>query len=102
MSLPCPHRATKYEDVTRRQYSWSMRCDNLLGLQWSIFMAGRIKQLIDELVRLRTKGNPRVEHFVRAHLVLSGLDPDAYNPASADDPEKIRALENMIRDFQRR
>jgi hypothetical protein len=65
-------------------------------------MAGRIKQLIDELVRLRTKNNPNVEPFVRAHLVLNGLDPDAYNTASADDPEKIDALENMIRDFQRR
>lgn len=65
-------------------------------------MAGRIKQLIDELVRLRTKNNPKVEPFVRAHLVLNGLDPDAYNQASADDPDKIHALENMIRDFQRR
>ena len=65
-------------------------------------MAGRIKQLIDELVRLRSKNNPKVEHFVRAHLVLNGFDPEAYSPASADDPEKIHALENMIRDFQRR
>lgn len=65
-------------------------------------MAGRIKQLIDELVRLRTKSNPKVEPFVRAHLVLNGLDPDAYTLASADDPEKIRALESMIRDFQRK
>ena len=65
-------------------------------------MAGRIKQLIDELVRLRTKNNPKVEPFVRAHLVLNGVDPDVYNHASADDPEKIQALENMIRDFQRR
>jgi hypothetical protein len=65
-------------------------------------MAGRIKLLIDELVRLRTKSNPKVEPFVRAHLVLNGLDPDAFNMASADDPEKIRLLENMIRDFARR
>lgn len=65
-------------------------------------MAGRIKLLIDELVRLRTKSNPKVEPFVRAHLVLNGLDPDAYNTSSVDDPEKIRALENMIRDFQRK
>jgi hypothetical protein len=55
-------------------------------------MAGRIKQLIDELVRLRTKNNPKVEHFVRAHLVLNGVDPDAYDLGSADDPVKIRAL----------
>jgi len=65
-------------------------------------MAGRIKLLIDELVRLRTRRNPKVEPFVRAHLVLNGLDPDAYHLASEDDPEKIRLLENMIRDFQRR
>lgn len=65
-------------------------------------MAGRIKQLIDELVRLRTKSNPKVEPFIRAHLVLNGLDPDEYTHASADDPEKIRVIEAMIRDFQRR
>ena len=65
-------------------------------------MAGRIKQLIDELVRLRTKSNPKVEPFIRAHLVLNGLDPEAYDAASEDDPEKIEALQNMIRDFQRR
>jgi hypothetical protein len=65
-------------------------------------LAGRIKSLIEELVRLRTGGSPKVAHFVRAHLVLNGIDPDSYSTTSEDDPEKIQVLENMIRDFQRR
>jgi hypothetical protein len=38
-------------------------------------MAGRIKRLIDELIEVRAAGNAGVEHFLRAHLALNGIDP---------------------------
>ena len=41
-------------------------------------MAGRVKQLIDELIELRAAGNPTVVHFMRAHLMLNGIDPSRY------------------------
>jgi hypothetical protein len=65
-------------------------------------VAGKIKQLIDELIRLRTRSNVKAEPFVRVHLVLNGIDPDVYSATSPDDPEKIRVLRDMIRDFERR
>ena len=62
-------------------------------------MAGRVHRLIQELCQVR--GNaPSTLHFVRAHLVLSGIDPDAYDNFSADDPEKIALLEHMLESFR--
>lgn len=63
-------------------------------------MAGRVKQLIDELVELRARGNSTVVHFLRAHLVLNGIDPDAYSEQTPDDPDRIQQLEKMIMDFR--
>lgn len=65
-------------------------------------MAGRIKQLIEELIILRSRGRTGLEHFVRAHLVLNGIDPDGFDEKSADDPEIVRALQQMISDFKKR
>lgn len=63
-------------------------------------MAGRIRQLIDELGTLRTHGQPGLQHFLRAHLMLNGINPDHYTAKSQDDPATIRQLEKMIHDFQ--
>ncbi len=63
-------------------------------------MPGRIKQLIDSLVAIRTAETSGAGHFVRAHLILNGIHPDHYSARSADDPEKIRLLEKMIADFR--
>ena len=65
-------------------------------------MRGSVKRLIDELVRLRSRGNAKIVPFVRAHLVLNGIDPDAHTENTADEADKIAVLEGMIRDFQRR
>jgi hypothetical protein len=64
-------------------------------------MAGRVKQLIDELIELRAGGNAGVVHFMRAHLMLNGIDPSRYTESSPDDSQKERRLEEMIGDFSR-
>lgn len=64
-------------------------------------MAGRVKQLIDELIELRAAGNPTVVHFMRAHLMLNGIDPSRYTESSPDDIKKERRLEEMIGSFSR-
>lgn len=64
-------------------------------------MAGRVKQLIDELIELRAGGNAGVVHFMRAHLMLNGIDPSRYTESSPDDSTKERRLEEMISDFSR-
>ncbi len=64
-------------------------------------MVGTVKRLIDELMLLRTQKRPGSQHFVRAHLVLNGIDPDEYHDHSPDDPETVFALKKMIADFKK-
>jgi hypothetical protein len=64
-------------------------------------MPGRVKQLIDELMELRGANNATVAHFMRAHLMLNGIDPSRYTDTSPDDAQKVRRLEEMIGDFSR-
>ena len=64
-------------------------------------MAGRVKQLIDELIDLRAGGNQGVAHFLKAHLMLNGIDPSRYTATSEDDRQKELRLESMINDFSR-
>lgn len=63
-------------------------------------VSGNIKRLIDELITLRTQGNEALAHFVRAHLVMKGIQPDRYTDSSPDDPKVIAELERMISDFR--
>jgi hypothetical protein len=63
-------------------------------------MAGKVRALIDELIRVRTETSPSMAPFVRAHLMMKGIHPDAYDHSSPDDPEKVAALEAMINDFR--
>jgi len=65
-------------------------------------MAGRVKELIDQLVKLRTEGNPGLGYFVRAHLMLNGIDPEHHTETTEDDPQAIEALQQMIRNFRRK
>lgn len=65
-------------------------------------MSGRIKQLIDELIKIRSKGKPGLEHFVRAYLVLNGIEPEIYTEKSDDDQKVIDQLESMIEAFRRK
>jgi hypothetical protein len=64
-------------------------------------VSGKIHRLIQELVQLRSKGRTEMTHFVRAHLMLSGIDPDQFTETSPDDPEVIARLQRMIADFRR-
>jgi hypothetical protein len=62
-------------------------------------MQGKTKALIDRLMQIRSGGRSGTEHFVRAHLVLNGINPDEHGDFTPDDPETLRKLEDMIRQF---
>lgn len=62
-------------------------------------MVGQIHRLIQELYKVRGI-TPSSLPFVRAHLVLSGIDPDDHNEHSPDDPLKVAQLEGMLADFR--
>jgi hypothetical protein len=64
-------------------------------------MPGRVKQLIDELCHLRALGNPGVVYFVRANLMLHGINPESYHANSPDDESVERTIEEMIAGFNR-
>ena len=64
-------------------------------------MAGKIHHLIQEIMRKRTKGNPGLEHFVKAQLMMKGIDPGKYGPGSDDDLAVIQKLQEMSRKFDR-
>jgi hypothetical protein len=64
-------------------------------------MVGSVKRLIDELMLLRTQNRPGSQHFVRAHLVLNGIDPDEYHDHSPDNLEAVITLKKMIADFKK-
>ena len=63
-------------------------------------MAGRVHRLIQQLYEVRGAG-PSSLHFLRAHLVLSGINPDDYTETTRDDAHKVLVLEKMLADFQR-
>ena len=62
-------------------------------------MTGRVFQLIQKLYQVRGAG-PSTQHFVRAHLVLSGINPDDHTATSPDDARKVAVLEKMLADFE--
>lgn len=64
-------------------------------------MTGTAKRLIDELILLRTRNRAGSQHFVRAHLVLIGIDPDVHGEHTADDPDTISKLRKLIADFKK-
>lgn len=63
-------------------------------------MAGQVKQLIERYIHQRTRGDPAQRHFVRAHLLIKGINPDKYTETTADDPTVLAQLNQMLRDFQ--
>jgi len=52
-------------------------------------------------MELRGASNEGVAHFMRAHLMLNGIDPAHYTDNSPDDVQTQRRLEEMINDFSR-
>ena len=62
-------------------------------------MAGRIRIMIDQIVRERSQGNPILEATTRTKLIIKGIQPDAYDLESEDDPvvlEKLRSIGNDL------
>jgi len=63
-------------------------------------MAGRAHRLIQQLYEARGSG-PSTLHFLRAHLALSGIDPDDHTETSRDDERTVALLEQMLASIQK-
>lgn len=60
-------------------------------------MAGKIKQIIDEIIEERSKGNPAIIEVTKAKLILKGLNPSKFDSCSHDDPVIIEKLLNIAK-----
>ncbi len=61
-------------------------------------MAGRIKQMIEEILAERSKGNEMLARVIRTKLILKGISPEKYTDQSDDDPKIIRKLKKMTKE----
>ena len=60
-------------------------------------MAGRIRELLDNLIEVRAKGNPVLRATTKTKLILRGLNPDDYDSGSPDDPAVVAQVLDVAR-----
>ncbi|MDS0526262.1 FIST C-terminal domain-containing protein [Clostridium sp. SHJSY1] len=62
-------------------------------------MPGKVKEMIEEIIEERSKGNPAIREMTKAKLILKGLNPNKFNKYSYDDPKIIEKLWNIKREL---
>jgi hypothetical protein len=62
-------------------------------------MAGRIKYMIDEIVKKRSKGNKSIEANIKIKMILKGVFPEKYDLESDDDKVVIDKLNAIATEF---
>lgn len=62
-------------------------------------MAGKIKQMIDNIIMQRSKGNQMLVGVVKTKLMLKGIDPGKYTAQSEDDAAVIAKLEALAKEL---
>ncbi len=60
-------------------------------------MAGKIKVMIEQLIQVRTKGNPHMVAPLKIKLIIKGIDPDLYNETSEDNPIVMQRLQSLAK-----
>lgn len=58
-------------------------------------MPGKIKDIIDNIIQERSKGNPVIAEMTKAKLILKGINPSKFDSYSADDPVIMEKLLNI-------
>ncbi len=58
-------------------------------------MAGKIKEMIDFVLKQRAGGNPMLEKIIKTKMILKGINPGKFTPESEDNPEIVQQLEGM-------
>lgn len=62
-------------------------------------MPGKIKQNIDKLIELRTKGDRSLVAPIKIKLIMKGIDPDMYDETSPDNPVVIQRVQTIAREM---
>lgn len=58
-------------------------------------MAGKIREMIDFVLKQRAAGNSMLEKIIKTKMILKGINPGKYTAESEDDPEVLQQLEGM-------
>jgi hypothetical protein len=64
-----------------------------------VIMTGKIRQLIDNLIEVRSQGNPSIASTTRTKLLLKGIDSRSYTSSSEDDPEVIANIKQVAQEM---
>lgn len=62
-------------------------------------MAGKVKQLIDRLIELRTKGDRSLVAPLKIKLIMKGIDPDLYSVDSPDNPAVVQRVLTIAKEM---
>lgn len=62
-------------------------------------MAGKIKKVIDRIIKERAKGNTILKSTTRTKIILKGIVPEKFSESSPDDPEVLAKLKDIGREL---
>jgi hypothetical protein len=62
-------------------------------------MAGKIHHMIEEIVNKRAKGNATLMITTKTKLMLKGINPEAFDESTPDDPAVIEKLAGIAHDL---
>ena len=62
-------------------------------------MPGKVKELIERLIELRTKGDPGLVAPVKIKLIMKGIDPDLFDADSPDNPVIITRVVTIAQEM---
>lgn len=74
-------------------FCWVWNIEEMGGL----ILAGKIKEMIDEIIKERSKGNPAIAEMTIAKLILKGINPNKFDSDSFDDRVVIEKLLNIAK-----
>lgn len=63
-------------------------------------MAGKIKQLLDQIIEARSQGNPMIAQATKTKLILKGISPDRYTEDSVDDPTTMARIHSIAKELE--
>jgi hypothetical protein len=62
-------------------------------------MAGKVKIMIERIIKERAKGNATIEMTTRTKIILKGVNIDQWTALSNDDPTIISKVTQIAKDL---
>lgn len=77
-------------------------CELLLHLnnqRRTKILSGKIKDLLDQIIQSKAKGDPIMEKLTKTKLLVKGIRVDSYSANSEDDPVILQKVQQAAQDF---